>query len=568
MMVRVRVLFVLAIVYAIAGVVRPVEAQQSAGPSAPGLLSRKTSAVTYEARRTTKVDLVGTPLMPRTRGEAEIKTESSGPVAIKAKMKDLTPPTQFGPEYLTYVLWAIPPQGRAKNLGEVRLDDGKNEIEATVDVQTFSMIVTAEPYYAVTTPSEVVVMENAIREETRGRTSIATLEYEMVPRGAYLAGTASKLPPPNSKEPPDVQQARNAVAIAGIADADKFVPNNASTARRLLAETEDLVVRKKSKRDIISHARATVQAAEEARLQSVERRAEAVAQAEKQAADAREKAARDAAALEAARRAAAEKERLAAEQERAAADQKRAAAEKERAAAEQERLRAEKAAQESAALKLQAQQAAQQAVEEQRKAEEARREAEKLRAEADAARKDAETARGQAEAARAEAEAQAIRADALRVKAEQDRTALRATLLRQFSEILDTRDTARGLIVNVGDVLFETGRYELRPAAREKLARFSGIVLAHPGLTIQAEGFTDSTGTDEINERLSQQRATAVGDYLIMQGVTSDRIATRGYGPRFPAASNDTREGRQQNRRVELVVSGEVIGTPISEARQ
>jgi outer membrane protein OmpA-like peptidoglycan-associated protein len=558
---RLRLLPVLAIVCVIAGVVRPAAAQQSPGPSASGLLSRKTSAVTYEARRSTKVDLIGTPLMPRTRGEAEIKTESSGPVAIKAKLRDLTAPTQFGPEYLTYVLWAIPPQGRAKNLGEIRLDDGNNEIEATVDVQTFSMIVTAEPYYAVTTPSEVVVMENAIREETRGRTSIATLEYEMVPRGAYLAGTASKLPPPNSKEPPDVQQARNAVAIAGIADADKFVPNNASTARRLLAETEDLVARKKSKRDIISHARATVQAAEEARLQSVDRRAEAQAAAERQAAEAREKAARDAAALAAARRDAAEKERI-------AADERRAAAEKERAAAEQERLRAERAAQESAALKQQAEKAALQAAEEQRKAEEARNEAEKLRAEAEAARKDAETARSQAEAARAEAQAQAVRADTLRVKAEQDRTALRATLLRQFSEILDTRDTARGLIVNVGDVLFETGRYQLRPAAREKLARFSGIVLAHPGLTIQAEGFTDSTGTDEINERLSQQRATAVGDYLIMQGVTSDRIATRGYGARFPAASNDTRDGRQQNRRVELVVSGEVIGTPISEARQ
>jgi outer membrane protein OmpA-like peptidoglycan-associated protein len=550
-MVRLGSLRALGIICAIAGVVQPAEAQQSAGPSAPGLLSRKTSAVTYEARRTTKVDLVGTPLMPRTRGEAE----------IKAKMRDLTPPTQFGPEYLTYVLWAIPPQGRAKNLGEVRLDDGKNEIEATVDVQTFSMIVTAEPYYAVTTPSEVVVMENAIRQETRGRTSIATLEYEIVPRGAYLAGGPSTLPPPNSKEPPDVQQARNAVAIAGIADADKFVPTNAGTARRLLAETEDLVARKKSKRDIISHARATVQAAEEARLQSVEQRAEAEALAQKQAADAREKAARDAAALEAARRAAAD-------QERAAAEQKRAAAEKERAAAEQERQRAELAAKESAALKQQAELAAQQAVEEQRKAEEARREAERLRAEAEAARKDAEAARVQAEAARADAQAQAVRADALRAQAEQDRAALRATLLRQFSEILDTRDTARGLIVNVGDVLFETGRYELRPAAREKLARFSGIVLAHPGLTIQAEGFTDSTGTDEINERLSQQRATAVGDYLITQGVSSDRVDTRGYGARFPAASNDTREGRQQNRRVELVVSGEVIGTPISDARQ
>src|SRR4029453_13452834 len=106
-----------------------------------------------------------------------------------------------------------------------------------------------------------------------------------------------------------------------------------------------------------------------------------------------------------------------------------------------------------------------------------------------------------------------------------ERATLRATLLQQFNDILETRDTARGLIVNDGDVLFETGRYELRPAAREKLARFSGILSPPPGPPIQAEGFTDSTGTNEINERLSQQRATAVGDYLIMQGVTKDRIA-------------------------------------------
>jgi outer membrane protein OmpA-like peptidoglycan-associated protein len=285
------------------------------------------------------------------------------------------------------------------------------------------------------------------------------------------------------------------------------------------------VKRKESKRDIISHARATVQAAEEARLQSTELRAEAEARARQDAAAAREQAARDAAAREAAGR----------------------------AAAEQERQRAEKAAQESAALRQRAEQAAQQAAEEQRKAEEARRDAERSRAEA--------------EASRAEAETQAARADALRAQAEQDRATLRATLLQQFNDILETRDTARGLIVNVGDVLFETGRYELRPSAREKLARFAGIVLAHPGLEIKAEGFTDSTGTDDINERLSEQRATAVGDFLITQGVSQQRVSTEGYGSRFPAASNDTREGRQQNRRVELVVSGEVIGTPISEAR-
>jgi outer membrane protein OmpA-like peptidoglycan-associated protein len=485
-----------------------------------------TTAVTYEARRTTKVDLVGTPLMPRIRGEAEVRTESAGPVRIKAKMRDLTSPSQFGPEYLTFVFWAIPPQGRAKNLGEVRLDDGQIEIEATSDVQTFALIVTAEPYYAVTTPSDVVVMENAARQETRGYTSIATLAYEIVPRGAYIAGGSLSLPPPDRRQPPDVQQARNAVAIAHIAQAAKFVPDRLATAQRLLGETELLVKRKESRRDIISYARTTVQAAEEARLQAVELRAAAEERAAREAADARAQAARDAAAREAAGR---------------------AAAEQERQRAEEERQRAEQAAAEAAELKRRADQAAQQATLEREKAEEAQR---------------------QAERARADAQAQATRAEALRVEAEAERAELRATLLRQFNDILETHDTTRGLIVNVGDVLFETGRYELRSQAREKLARFAGIVLAHPGLNVQAEGFTDSTGSDALNERLSEQRAEAVGDYLTEQGLSRDRVTTRGYGSRFPVASNDTRDGRQQNRRVELVVSGEVIGTPISEARQ
>ena len=480
--------------------------------STTGLSSRRTTAITYEARRTTKVDLVGTPLMPRSRGEVEIQTESAGPVRIKAKMRDLTSPGQFGPEYLTFVLWAIPPQGRSKNLGEVRLDDGQNEIEATSDVQTFALIVTAEPYYAVTTPSEVVVMENLARQDTKGRTSVATLSYEIVPRGAYLAGGSLSPTPADGKQPPDVQQARNAVAIAQLAQADTYVPDSLDTARRLLIETEQLVKRKESKREIISHARTTVQAAEEARLRAVEARTAAEAKAE------------------------------------------RAAIEAGRATAEQERQRAERAAAESAQLKQRAELAAQQAAQEQQKAEDARREAE-------AARLEAERARG-------DAQQQAARAETLRAKAESDKAALRTTLLHQFNDILDTRDTARGLIVNVGDVLFETGRYELRPEAREKLARFAGIALAHPGLNIQTEGFTDSTGTDALNERLSQQRADAVGEYLISQGLPRDRVATRGYGASYPVASNDTREGRQQNRRVELVVSGEVIGTPISDARQ
>ena len=495
-------------------------AQQAAAPAAGTVASRSTTAVTYEARRTTQVDLVGTPLMPRARGEAEIETEASGPVRIKAKVKDMTPPAPLGPEYLTYVLWAVPPQGRAKNLGELRLDDGAAEIEATSDVQTFALIVTAEPYYAVTTPSDVVVIENSVRQETRGRTSVATLNYEIVPRGAYIAGEGVRYTTPRTdkKEPPDVQQARNAVAIAQIAQAARYAPDGLATAQRLLTQVEQLVARDESKRDIQSQARASVQAAEEARLQSVGRRLAEAQEAARSAAAAREQAARTAAAQE-----------LAA-----------------REAAVRDRERAEAAARDAVRERELAQQKAQDAAREQERAEQARREAEALRA---------------------QAQAQAGEALALRAQAEVEKAALRATLLQQFSAILDTRDTARGLIVNVGDVLFETGRYQLLAPAREKLARFAGIVLGHPGLMVQAEGFTDSTGTAAINEELSQRRAGAVSEYLIAQGLARDRLTTRGYGASQPVASNDTPEGRRQNRRVELVVSGEVIGTPLGLPR-
>jgi outer membrane protein OmpA-like peptidoglycan-associated protein len=468
-------------------------AQQPA-TTVSGLASRRTTAVTYDANRDTKIDLVGTPMMPRARGEAEIKTESAGPVSVEAKVKGLTPASQFGSEYLTYVLWAIPPQGRPKNLGELRLDESEADIKATVDVQTFSLIATAEPYYAVTAPSEVVVMENIVRGDTKGHTSINTLQYDIVPRGAYVAaaGPSYTLPPPTKKEPPDVQQARNAIKIAQLAQADKYAAGGLTTAQQLMSRTEGLLP-KGSKRDIISAARATIQSAEEARLQAVNGRVQAEQAAARATAAAGEQAARDKAAQEATAR---------------------AQAEQARAQAEQDRVRAEAAA------------------------------------------KQAAEDRRQAEAARATAEAQAR-------KAEQDKVALRATLQKQFSEVLETHDTPRGLIVNVGDVLFETGRYELKPAAREKLARFSGIILGHPGLTVQAEGFTDSTGSPETNQKLSEQRAGAVAQYLMSQGITGDRVTTKGYGPSYPVATNGTTEGRSQNRRVELVVAGDIIGTPI-----
>jgi outer membrane protein OmpA-like peptidoglycan-associated protein len=148
-------------------------------------------------------------------------------------------------------------------------------------------------------------------------------------------------------------------------------------------------------------------------------------------------------------------------------------------------------------------------------------------------------------------------------QAEREKQELRNKLAVQLNLILETRDSARGLIVNISDVLFDTGKYTLRPGAREKLAKVSGIILAYPSLKLEVEGHTDSVGTDEYNMQLSENRANSVRDYLAQQGINTSSIAARGFGKSQPVATNDTAAGRQQNRRVELVVSGDVIGTPI-----
>ncbi len=133
----------------------------------------------------------------------------------------------------------------------------------------------------------------------------------------------------------------------------------------------------------------------------------------------------------------------------------------------------------------------------------------------------------------------------------------------QFNAILQTRDTARGLVVNMSDVLFDTGKYSLRPLAREKLAKVAGIVSGHPGLRLDVEGYTDSVGGDDYNQQFSEQRGGAVRDYLTQEGMASGSVTSKGFGKAQPVASNDTAQGRQQNRRVELVISGEIIGTEI-----
>jgi outer membrane protein OmpA-like peptidoglycan-associated protein len=174
-------------------------------------------------------------------------------------------------------------------------------------------------------------------------------------------------------------------------------------------------------------------------------------------------------------------------------------------------------------------------------------EAEAAKAAADAARASAlaEQQRAQADADRARLSAQ--QAEGQRQAAEREKAELRQRLEHQLNMILETRQTARGLIVNISDVLFDFNKYTLKPGAREKMAKVSGILLAYPGLRLQLEGHTDSIGTDDYNLVLSQRRADAVRDYLVSQGVPEPNVTAIGLGKANPVASNDTNAGRQRS---------------------
>ena len=508
------------------------------------VVERTTNAVSYRHRSGwTKVDLRGTPLAPEATGHADVNSRP-GYIEAKTEMHHLQPAARYGPEYLTYVVWAITPEGRAKNLGEVVLDDGgSSHLDVTTDLQAFALIVTAEPYFGVTQPSDVVVMENIIRDDTQGKVEQTSVKYDLLKRGSYTMnitpGRFRAIVTTNKKTPLQLYEAQNAVEIAQYSGADRYAADSYQKAQDLLRQAESYQMRNAGSKPVIMTAREAVQTAETARMLAVKREEdERIAREKQEAADRQAKA-----------EAQAETERQAAARARAAEDAAATRAAQEKAAAEAARAQAEAARLQAETERLQAERAKADSLEQQRAAEQAR------------------LAAQQAQQQAQQAQQQAQEADRLRQKAENDQQQLRQQLLTQLNLILATRDTARGLIVNMSDVLFDFNKYTLRPGAREKLAKISGIVLAHPGLKLEVDGYTDSVGTDEYNLRLSQQRADSVRAYLIEQGISPDTVVSKGYGKANPVVSNDTAAGRQQNRRVEMVVSGDIIGTPIAPTR-
>jgi outer membrane protein OmpA-like peptidoglycan-associated protein len=518
-------------------------AQSQQDAPAPNPASTSIKAIGYRVGGgATKVDLKSTGLIAQANGEAKVEAKA-GATYVEAEVRGLVRPTQLGTEFLTYVLWAVSPEGATSNLGEVHINDaGGGKLKASTQLQVFSLFVTAEPYFAVRQPSEMVALENEVRKDTKGEIFLVN-EYKLMARGQYSQlGNPLALSPDLKHVPLEMYEARNAVDIARSRGADHYAADTFAKAVSSLKTAEDALARKAGGKEVISTARQAVQFSEDSRALSVQRQEEERITNEREAAAA-------AARAEAEAKAAAE------------------AAEAKRKADEEAQRQADLAAAREAKIKAEAEaKAVAEAAEAKRRAdEEAQRQAELAAAREAQMKVEAETA-----AAKAQAEADALKAKEEAARAEADRArsaaeALRAQLLEQFNRILETRDTPRGLVVNMADVLFASGRYNLLPATREKLARLSGIVLAHPGLNLDIEGHTDSIGSDELNQQLSERRAETVRKYLMEQGLSEDNLTARGYGKSMPVADNATAAGRQKNRRVEIIVSGEVIGARIGK---
>jgi outer membrane protein OmpA-like peptidoglycan-associated protein len=531
--------------------------------------SRTAKAINYRHRNgATKVDFRGTEAMPGARAEAKVESKQ-GYIEVEVEFDDMQPATRNGAEYLTYVLWAITPEGRTSNLGEVLLNGTKSKLNVTTELQVFALIVTAEPYFAVTMPSDVIVMENVVRKDTVGKIEEVDAKYELLQRGQYQKMSNPLALKIDREIPLELYEARNAVQIARSTGADKFATETFEKAEKSLAQAEAYQARKAGRQPVTMTARAAVQTAEDARAISVKRQDEAALAAERQGALQREANADSARAAaqnetdrvtrdaEAARlRAQAESERLTREKNAQAVS----------AQAEADRLKRENDARMAAAA-LDVDRLKQ---ENDARAAAAKAEQDRLKLDSDAraaaAASEADRLKRENDAQRAASEAALAANAAQQARLEAEKAQLRAELLRQFNAVLQTRDTARGLIVNMSDVLFDTGKFSLRPLAREKLAKVAGIVSGHPGLKLDIEGHTDSVGGDDYNQKLSEQRGGAVRDYLTSQGMAQASVTAKGLGESHPSATNDTAKGRQENRRVEIVISGDLIGTEIGKA--
>lgn len=492
---------------------------------------RATLALRYPEGDGTSVDMVGTALYPKARGKAEVKRKD-GRTRVKLQLNNLEHPQALGAYYTTYLVWAVAPEGQADNLGEMPMARaGESEIEVTTPYQTFGLIVTAEPHGLVKLPSPVIIAENILRKETKGSLQTSQIEYRGDPGSLYVV-SSSDGPALNAdySTPLSVLGARRAVGIARRAGATQFAESELREAEVKLATLEQSWVHQRGEEKKFSGlAHDVMRLGEHARQLAVDRAAQASLNAE-----------------------------------RRAASNTIAQARSEAAQARSETAQAQTQA---ALSQAEAERAKQQAADYRAALSRSESELEMARQRVSQAQTDAERAKANEEVARLQAEHSRLESEQAKRESEQakrERDEAQQRLFVSLSEILETRREARGFIVNLSDVLFDFNKASLKPGAREKLSKLAGILLAYPGsYRLEIEGHTDAVGSEEYNLKLSQERANSVRDYLLQAGLMQNRItSTRGLGKSTPVATNDTPEGRQMNRRVELVIAD--IDNPVS----
>ncbi len=493
---------------------------------------RQVVAVTYNENKQTTVTMAGTAIAPRVIGKADVEYKQ-GRTNVRLEMESFPNPQSLGGFFTTYILWAVAPEGQAENLMELPIQK-KFKIESTTKFQTFGLIITAEPHSRVELPSSMIVAENTLRAETKGRITTSKIEYSGDPGIFYPVFTPdSPTLKADYNTPLMILGARRAVEIALRADARKFADPELRDSEMKLASLESAWPRSRKESDLRDNAKKNsglahdvMRIAEQARKLSVERYAQARLNAERQQAG--DKIAQ---AQSEAERARTEADRATTVATLAKTDAARARMEAERAG-KSEVNQIIRSANETALARDRVAIA-------QSETAKAQSEAEKAKANEGLARDDAEKSRLQAE------------------EAKRERDASQQRLYVSLSAILETRREARGLIVNLSDVLFDTGKATLKPGAREKLSKLAGILVAYPdAYQMEIEGHTDSVGTDESNLKLSQGRAESVREYLITNGVKAEQMmAAHGFGESNPVADNNTAAGRQVNRRVEIIIA-------------
>ena len=527
------------------------------------------SAVQFPENSSVSLKLLPTNRVGSAESDAKVKFKD-GQARVEVDYKRLPPAILFGGNVTSYVCWAVARDGNAENLGELIVRDTSGSAEYRTGLKEFALMVTAEAYPMVLTPSDLVIFTSAAPPAKKARSTpfaLATLRPAAPHNNEQIGGMSYR-----SDQPLELVQAQGVLTQAQELGAEKYNPDAVRDAKIALSQATNLF-RSNKTREGVDYARRSLslsstairdterKMAEQAAADAAAQRAAQLASAQQQAAAAQQ------AALESREQALAAREQLARSQQQLAdAQQQAAASQMQLSSLEQQAAQARQdaaAAQERAAVAGLSAEAAESA---RRDAEESRLRAETLAAQEQTARAQAERTSAEAAAAAAALESQkqqlesrVSQTEAENARLRKERDNLAGQLNTALSSVAEITQTARGVVVNLPDILFDTNKATLKPNAQVAMGKLAGIVSVFPNINLRVEGHTDSTGTDAINDRLSQERASSVVSFLRAQGVAGARMTSEGYGSKLPKADNGTPEGRSKNRRVEIILAEGVI---------